>query len=557
MPRVSRKKKNQIQEETWRPKYHAVSYARVSVKNGGHGREDTLNVQQEICKEYIKKKPEMELMYEISDNGISGTTFVRKGFERMMDLVRSGKINCIVVKDFSRFGRDAIESVELIDEVFPKLGIRFISILDEYDSENPVCQKDRVFQILKHFMNDYYARIVSKQLIQAHKTSREKGEFWGNRPPYGYRRSEESSKKLVPYAPEAAVVRKIFQLYVIEGKSTYEITRILNQLCIPSPAESYERKPLNMDQKRRRIWIQSAVTGVLKNPACIGALAYGKTKQALHKNIPLRLIPQEKWEIVFHVMEPIIEESFYDMAQTLLKERWGQQKEKWKRNPRRIKSANGPLVGKIYCAKCGKRMYRANVGEEKKETLIYRCPNSRYEYAGCTNSYLKEDEILETVKEAFLYQIQLAEKGNKDYGEDFYRQLKGELEEKLKRLSEKCHLYEGKKKTAFENYALGVLDKDSYQEVKAIYENEEQDSRRELADFQKYQEDVLDNLRLRIEWSHQLFQHTKLKEITSEIVENFIEGIYIYSKTEVEIKFWFTDIFEKELRKEDVCHDKR
>ena len=352
-------------------------------------------------------------------------------------------------------------------------------------------------------------------------------------------------------------MRKIFQLYVIEGKSTYEITRILNQLCIPSPAESYERKPLDMDQKRRRIWIQSAVTGVLKNPACIGALAYGKTKQALHKNIPLRLIPQEKWEIVFHVMEPIIEESFYDMAQTLLKERWGQQKEKWKRNPRRIKSANGPLVGKIYCAKCGKRMYRANVGEEKKETLIYRCPNSRYEYAGCTNSYLKEDEILEAVKEAFLYQIQLAEKGNKDYGEDFYRQLKGELEEKLKRLSEKCHLYEGKKKAAFENYALGVLDKDSYQEVKAIYENEEQDSRRELADFQKYQEDVLDNLRLRIEWSHQLFQHTKLKEITNEIVENFIEGIYIYSKTEVEIKFWFTDIFEKELRKEDVCYDER
>ena len=86
---------------------------------------------------------------------------------------------------------------------------------------------------------------------------------------------------------------------------------------------------------------------------------------------------------------------------------------------------------------------------------------------------------------------------------------------------------------------------------------QEQDSRRKLADFQKYKEDVLDNLRVRIELSHQLFQHTKLKEITSEIVENFIEGIYIHSKTEVEIKFWFTDIFEKELRKEDVCHDER
>lgn len=130
MPRISRKRKNQIQKENLRPKYLAASYARVSVKNGGHGREETLNVQQEICREYTAKKPEIELLYEISDNGISGTTFVRDGFEQLMELVRSGKINCIIVKDFSQFGRDAIECVELIDEVFPKLGVRFISILD-------------------------------------------------------------------------------------------------------------------------------------------------------------------------------------------------------------------------------------------------------------------------------------------------------------------------------------------------------------------------------------------------------------------------------------------
>ena len=262
MSRVSRKKKNRVQEIEWLPKYRAASYTRVSIKNGGHGREDTLNVQQEICKGYIKKRPEMELLYEISDNGISGTTFVREGFDQLMDLVRSGKINCIVVKDFSRFGRDAIEAVELIDEVFPKLGIRFISILDEYDSENPACQKDRVFQILKHFMNDYYAKIVSRQLIQAHKVSREKREFWGNRPPYGYRRSEESSKKLVPYAPEGDMVRKIFSLYVIEGKSTYEIARILNYLHIPTPAESYKNLKENEERKKKTIWLQSTVMGI-------------------------------------------------------------------------------------------------------------------------------------------------------------------------------------------------------------------------------------------------------------------------------------------------------
>lgn len=557
MSRVSRKKKNQIQETAWLPKYHTASYARVSIKNGGHGREDTLNIQQEICKGYIKKRPEMELLYEITDNGISGTTFVREGFEQMMDLVRSGKINCIVVKDFSRFGRDAIEAVELIDEVFPRLGIRFISILDEYDSENPVCQKDRVFQILKHFMNDYYSKIVSRQLIQAHKNSRKKGEFWGNRPPYGYRRSEESSKKLVPYAPEGDIVRKIYSLYVVEGKSTYEITRILNYLCIPTPAESYKYLKENKDGKKKRIWLQSTVMGILKNPVCIGALAYGKTRRALYKNIPLELIPRENWEIVFDVMEPLIERSLYDMAQTRMKERWLLLQEQWKANPDRVRAANGPFLGKIYCAKCGRRLRRASIGKVEKGNLIYKCPNTQNEYHGCSLSYIREDVILKAVKEAFLYQISLAAKSTQKYGEEFYQKLKGELEEKLKRLLDKHHQYSEKKKKAFENYALGILDKDFYQEVKNIYENAERDIQRELTEFRKYKEDTLDHLRVRIEWSRQLLQYTKLKEVTKEVVENFIKGIYIYSETEIEIQFWFADIFETALLEEEAYYEDR
>lgn len=557
MPRTSRKRKNQMQEENWKPKYQVASYVRVSVKNGGHGREDTLPVQQEICRSYIKKKPEMELLYEISDNGISGTTFARKGFEQLMELVRSGKVSCVVVKDFSRFGRNAIESVELIDEVFPRLGVRFISILDEYDSENPSCQKDRVFQILKHFMNDYYARIVSKQLIQAHKASREKGEFWGNRPPYGYRRSEESSKKLVPYQPEGDIVRKIFSLYVIEGKSTYEIARILNYLHIPTPAESYHGKKAHRGQKKRAIWLQSTVVGILKNPVCIGALAYGKTKRALCENIPLQLIPKENWEIAFDVMEPLIAKSLYDVAQTQLKERWMCLKEHWKKNPDRTRGANGPFLGRIYCAKCGRRLRRKNVGKEKKEYLIYSCPSTSQEYSGCSLSYLREDTVLEAVKAALLYQARLTEKSIYKYGENFYHQLKRELEDKLRRLSEKYRQYGEKKKIAFENYALGILDKDSYQEVKDIYEKAEEDSRREFTEFQKYKEDMLEKLRVRMEWSHQLLQYTEVKEITRGIVESFVEGIYIYSKTEIEIKFWFSDIFEKELWEEEVCYGER
>lgn len=164
---------------------------------------------------------------------------------------------------------------------------------------------------------------------------------------------------------------------------------------------------------------------------------------------------------------------------------------------------------------------------------------------------------MKAVKEAFLYQVSLAAKSTQKYSEEFYQKLKSELEDKLKRLLDKHRQYSEKKKRAFENYALGILDKDSYQEVKNIYENAERDIQRELIEFQKYKEDTLDHLKVRIEWSRQLLQHTKLKEVTKGVVENFIEGIYVYSETEIEIQFWFADIFETALLEEETYYEVR
>ena len=197
MPRIS-KRKNNHQTKQQEHYYRTYIYIRLSEKDGGHGRRDSIDIQQQICVDFVKQHPELLVTRICADNGISGTTFERPEFSRLMEDVRNGKVDCIIVKDFSRFGRDALDAVDLIDVIFPTLNIRFISVLDEYDSENPSCVQNRVNNILKHFMNDYYAREVSVKLIQAHKLSREKGEFWGARPPYGYKRSKESSKFLIP-----------------------------------------------------------------------------------------------------------------------------------------------------------------------------------------------------------------------------------------------------------------------------------------------------------------------------------------------------------------------
>lgn len=155
MPRVSKRtKKAETQPQI--KYYRTYIYLRLSEKDGGHGRRDSIYIQKQICVDFAKKHPEMLIMKVYTDNGVTGTTFERKAFEELMTDVRAGKVDCIIVKDFSRFGRDALDAVDLIDVIFPTLDVRFISVLDEYDSENPACVQDRVTNILKHFMNDYY-----------------------------------------------------------------------------------------------------------------------------------------------------------------------------------------------------------------------------------------------------------------------------------------------------------------------------------------------------------------------------------------------------------------
>ena len=138
MPRVSKRKKKVTAQAVPQAKYYrSAVYVRLSRKDGGHGRKDSVYIQKQICTDFIKKHPEMLLTKIYTDNGVTGTTFNREEFERLMEDVRAGKIDCIIVKDFSRFGRDALDAVDLIDVIFPSLNVRFISVLDDYDSENP------------------------------------------------------------------------------------------------------------------------------------------------------------------------------------------------------------------------------------------------------------------------------------------------------------------------------------------------------------------------------------------------------------------------------------
>lgn len=459
-------------------------------------------------------------------------------------------MDCIVCKDFARFGRDALDAVDLIDVVFPSLDVRFISVLDDYDSENPACVQERVNNILKHFMNDFYAREVSAKLVQAHKMSREKGEFWGARPPYGYKRSEESSKKLVPEENEREIVQKIFYWYVFEDMSGYEIARKLNDMAVPSPAENHELRQYGKLKREKRIyWGSEHIRNLLQNPVYIGAAVYGKKRQMLCQNIPLSIVPREQWDIRENVWEPLVEKAVFEEAQKIAKKRWKDMMQKWTANVdvNGTKSANGPFLGRIFCGECGRRLQRHGYKEGKNWNAYYMCVTARnVSDVKCINK-LNEKYVMEAVRAALQYQIKLASEFIKFRNMDFYKKLEREADSNIKIAKDRYEKYGGILEQLFEHYAVGILDRHEYQGMKAKYLKRQSEAYEFMVDRQNHYQNMLNCLRVKMDWAEQLTKCQGIIELNREIVEALIEKIVINSSREITVYFWFGDIFEEEI----------
>ena len=551
MPRVSKRKKKVTAQAVPQAKYYrSAVYVRLSRKDGGHGRKDSVYIQKQICTDFIKKHPEMLLTKIYTDNGVTGTTFNREEFERLMEDVRAGKIDCIIVKDFSRFGRDALDAVDLIDVIFPSLNVRFISVLDDYDSENPACAQDRVSNILKHFMNDYYAREVSAKLVQAHKQSREKGEYWGARPPYGYKWSPESKKILIPDEEEKKIVQQIFDWYVFHDMSSYDIAKELNALGYWTPQERHEIRTYGKRKKERRLlWRADYINAVVQNPVYIGAAVYGKTRQMLADNVPLYLVPSQEWDIRENVREPLIERSIFESALEISKQRWKETLEQWAVNEKRPHGANGPLLGKIFCENCGKKLRRRMcVPSEEYQYPAYYCITTRNADHVCSLAYVNEKYVLDAVEAALKYQIKLAVDYQKQYGSDFYQRLEVESKETIRKAKDKYESYNSKIHQLFEHYAMELLDKDEYVAIKESYIAEQKEAHEELVQIQKRSQNLLDMLRAKMDWAEELLKYQNFTTVTKEIADRFIERVTVKSYREITVFFWFGDIFRENMQ---------
>jgi DNA invertase Pin-like site-specific DNA recombinase len=344
MARKSRKEHNNIPADgfkTWR----TAVYARLSREN--HENEsETIETQIEEIKQYLEKRKIFVLADVYADNGYSGTNFDRPQFQRLMEDIRERKIDCIVVKDLSRFAREHIDAEDFLNNIFPFLGIRFIAINDNYDNINIEPQEYFMAQF-RNFANAHFAKETSRKVVQAKRILQEQGKYIGSRPPYGYAKNPANKHKLIIVDAEAEIVREIFRR-AADGEALQSVCDDLNLRGVL--------------QRSGVEWNTVRLYSFLRNEAYIGTLIQRTTERAYYKDMELRQVPKEEQIRIENAIPAIIEREIFEKVQKIIDNRKSKKHEGIPENP---------YKDKVFCGKCGRKV---TVGYKRSiSAFVYQC----------------------------------------------------------------------------------------------------------------------------------------------------------------------------------------
>ena len=279
---------------------------------------NSVAAQRILIRDYMQRNLFSDLSgaLEYVDDGFSGTNFQRPAFRRMMDDAKHGKIGCIIVKDFSRFGRDHLETGNYLERIFPLLGIRFISVNDQFDSEDCMGMTGGMSVALKNIINSMYSRDLSKKVKSAMGTRAARGEYMGALVPYGYLKNPENVHQLIPDEEVADVVRMIFTM-AAEGKKKPEIARFLNEQGTPTCMEHFQAiglKRKSHREKEKKLWTITTIGDMLKNEVYLGKTIWNKTRQAAVGSKRQIKNDRSEWIITEGTHEPLVSQELFEMA---------------------------------------------------------------------------------------------------------------------------------------------------------------------------------------------------------------------------------------------------
>ena len=524
--------------------YHAAVYARLSKEDGDKEESDSIVNQKELIRAYLEDKPDIEICGEWADDGYSGADFERPSFQRMIREIEAGRIDCVVVKDLSRFGRNFVEAGRYIDQIFPALGVRFIAVNDGFDSANGRTSSDRILIPFKNLINDAYCRDISVKVRSQLETKRKKGDFIGSFAVYGYVKDPADRHKLVVDEYAAGVVKEIFR-WKLEGASQQRIADRLNDRGELSPME-YKRfcgmryqSGFQVNAKAR--WTAVAVGRILRNELYIGTMVQGKRTTPNHKVKKTLLKPREEWVRVENSHEPIIDrEDFLAVERLMLQDTRVAPKEE----------KVYLLSGLVFCADCGFCMVRNSVCRNGKTYVYYMCGNNRTN-GKCNSHRVSGGQLEQSVFLALRQHIDQTADMDRvlAYIETIpYHQAEVEkADRQLVKKQEEAEKYSRLKTSLYESLMDGLVDKGEYLELKSLYDGKLQEAQAAIARLREEMESLLRNRTGGTYWIEQFQKHRNLTELTRHVAVTLIDRIEVCEDYRIQIRFKYQDSYERAL----------
>jgi site-specific DNA recombinase len=525
--------------------WKAVGYARVSSEDKDHDISDSIINQSKIIERYAEKNDDVKLINIYTDDGYTGTNFNRPSFIKMLSEIKSGEINCIIVKDLSRFGREIIQVCSYLQNTLPSLGVRFISIGEHMDSYTQYERMTSMEIPMLSMIHECYASDTSRKTKLSLNAKKEKGHFVGCCVPYGYLRSESNKYELVIDNAVEQNVKSIFQMY-IDGKSIVAIVDWLINHNILSPLGyavniGTRKLPKNSDKDTYVKWSKSTVKNILSNQIYTGDMVQGKSTNYSYKNKATIKLPPSKWIVVKNIHEPIIDHNtFSDVQSTLVKNR----------KPRFDNGGKTPpsiLNGLVYCGDCGKLMVRHIQTYNESVYKTFLC--SSYKKHGkkvCSSHRVNEDVIIQVA----FFTIQshaLALKDTNTVLENMSIKKKiaktvAFYESEIERLKydlEENHLHV---EYLYKDYRKNLLTEIEFKRMNQKAKAQGNTIEEKISALQhKISKTDVSNM----EYSKHVAEFIKsrtLTKLTRSIVVSLIERIVIYEEREVKIIFKYEDM---------------
>ncbi len=528
--------------------YQAAIYLRLSkedgdVAAGGRPESNSISNQKDLIMDYVGKHPKIHVHSVRVDDGYSGVDFNRPNFQQMLDDIRTGSVDCVIVKDLSRFGRNYIEAGRYIEKIFPMMGVRFIAVTDGYDSLNNAGGSEMMVPF-KNLINDAYSRDISIKIRSNLEVKRKRGEYIGAFVSYGYRKSEEDKNRIVVDEYAAGVVKDIFRMKLL-GMSQQAIADTLNEKGILPPL-AYKnsigiRLKTSFDMGETPEWNPVSVTRVLKNELYTGVLIQGKQTTPNYKVKTRVMKPESQWARIEDSHEAVISRQDFDLVQELL------------RLDTRCTPGSDrvyPLAGVLVCGDCMEGMVRRTVPANGKQYVYYVCSANKKNKQECSSHRISESDLTGAVLKsiqlhvsemlgicnasALLDELQWKQAGIEKYEE----RIRLEKEKKARTDARKLHLYE--------DFKDGLLTKQEYMQMKEEYTSQSAISEKAIISYENEVELLKNNKGSRQEWIDTFKKYENITELDRAVVAALVKQVRVYDKKRIEVVFNFQE--ESDLR---------